>query len=411
MNIDVKRVMRRLEELYECGKKEDGTHARIAFSEEDQKGRELFSGYFKELGVEAQMDEAGNLFLRMEGEEPSAPSILLGSHLDTVPDGGKYDGVLGCVAGLEVCEMLVRENKKLKHPLEVVVFTDEEGFRFGSGLLGSSALCGEDTKIAEEDVDMYGETRKEVLKSYGITAANSVNAVRKADTVHCFMELHVEQGAALYKNQIPIGVVSTIAGVSRYEVAVKGQANHSGSTMMFDRRDALAAAAGLIASVPQLTKQYGNEYTVATVGTIRVLPNSVNVIPSDCIFNLEIRDQSSEVIACLEQKFKECLAKQTEKYADSFTFRRISYHDPAPMTPWVKEIIQQAADEAGYPSTAMPSGAFHDSLVMSQVFPTGMIFIPSIGGISHSPLEKSLEADIEKGCNVLLKAVLAADKL
>ena len=411
MKINLEKIMFHLEEIYSCGKQGDGEYSRVAYSAEDIKGREKFMSYFIELGLNPTTDAAGNIIVRLEGKDENLPSILIGSHLDTVPSGGKYDGVLGCVAGLGICEVLMESNHMLNHPLEIIVFTDEEGFRFGNGLLGSSAFCGVDPHVSDLDIDVYGQTRSEVMKAYGISVSDLEKATRRGSLVHCFLELHIEQGASLYKNSTSIGVVSSIAGVSRYEITVSGQANHSGSTMMCDRKDALVAAAGFIAKVPEIVSEYGQDFTVATVGTIKAFPNSVNVIPSDCTFNLEIRDPDSKIIRLIEDKLKGYLEEVCKKQVNSYSMKQISYHDPAPMADWVKDAIKTAANQLNYDYAVIPSGAFHDSLVMSSVFPTGMIFIPSVEGISHASLELSLETDIEKGCNLLLQAVLTVDNL
>lgn len=409
MKVDVKKVIDHLEAIYRCGAMEDGTHTRMAYSDEDVKGRELFKGYFKALGIETRMDEAGNIIARMEGEDPSLPAILVGSHLDTVPDGGKYDGVLGCVAGLSVCETLTANQRKLRHPLEVIVFTDEEGFRFGSGLLGSGAMCGEELHISGADLDMYGQTREEVFQGYGIRAEDAARAKRDRASVHCFLELHVEQGVSLYRNGISVGIVSSIAGVSRYEISIIGEANHAGSTRMADRKDALVAAAQFIAKVPEIVKTNGNEFTVATVGTIQVTPNSVNVIPGTCIFNLEIRDQSIEVMDLLERELKKYAEVSCRETGTELSWHHISYHAPAPMSEEVKAAIETAVEKENIDYTSLPSGAFHDSLLMTGVFPTGMIFVPSENGISHSRHELTLEKDIERGCSILLQTILEVD--
>ena len=411
MKVNIERIHSRLEEIYQCGAKEDGTFTRMAYSPEDVNGRETFMGYFREIGLSPRVDEAGNIIVRLEGKDLSLPAILTGSHLDTVPDGGKYDGVVGCVCGLEVCETLVKNGVQLEHPLEVIVFTDEEGFRFGSGLLGSGAICGQDLDIRETDLDLYGNPRSEVMKSYGITVADAPKAKRDPETVHCFLELHVEQGASLDKSHTPIGVVSSIAGVSRYEISITGEANHAGSTVMADRKDALVAASRFIAEVPEIVKQYGNDYTVATVGTIKVQPNSVNVVPGSCIFNLEIRDQDAQMIECIEKNLKEYLDQVCSEMGESYTFQQISYHEPAPMSEWVRGIIEKEAKEMGTEYKVVPSGAFHDSLIMTSVFPTGMIFVPSVGGISHSRYEFTEDADIEQGAQLLLRTILEADKM
>ncbi len=411
MKVNIERIHSRLEEIYQCGKKEDGTFTRMAYSPEDVKGRETFMNYFRKLGIEPRVDEAGNIHARLEGEDPTLPAIMTGSHLDTVPDGGKYDGVVGCVSGLEAVETLVENGKKLRHPMEVIVFTDEEGFRFGSGLLGSSAICGQELDIRESDVDLYGNRRSDVIKSYGITVADAPKAKIDPKDVHCFMELHVEQGASLYKSKTPIGVVSSIAGVSRYEIVITGEANHAGSTIMADRKDALVAASKFIAQVPEIVRENGNEYTVATVGTIKVQPNSVNVVPGSCVFNLEIRDQHAEVIECIEKKTREYLDQVCKEMGEEYSFTQISYHEPAPMSEWVKGAIEKAVQEMGVDYRVVPSGAFHDSLIMTGVFPTGMIFVPSVDGISHSRYEFTEDADIEQGAQLLLNTILEVDNM
>ncbi|MEG2016994.1 MAG: Zn-dependent hydrolase [Clostridium sp.] len=410
MKINLEKIISHINELYQCGVQEDGTHSRVVYSKEDIRGRETFMEYFMDLGLQPRIDEAGNLIIRMEGRDSTLPAIVMGSHLDTVPDGGKYDGVLGCVGGLCVCETFLENGYKPLHPIEVIVFTDEEGYRFGNGLLGSNAICGVDPMIHEDDLDMYGEPRSEVMKSYGIKVSEISKAERSEESIHCFLELHIEQGASLDKKGTSIGIVSSIAGVSRYEVVIHGEANHSGSTVMTDRKDALVAAAEFIAQVPMTVETYGKEYTVATVGTIKVSPNSVNVVPGKCVFNLEIRDQEDEMLDLIENKLTEQLKKICEKAVNSFEFRKISYHKPAPMSAWVKGEIEGAIKELGFDYEVVPSGAFHDSLVMTERFNTGMIFVPSVKGISHSRDEFTHEKDIEKGCQVLLNTVLAIDK-
>lgn len=411
VEVDVKKVMEHLDEIYQCGAKPDGTFTRMAYSDEDKKGRALFQSYFEKIGIPTHMDQAGNLIARLEGTDPSLPAIMVGSHLDTVPDGGKYDGVVGCVGGLAVCETLKAEGRQLRHPLEVIVFTDEEGFRFGSGLLGSSALCGEKLDISPEDLDMDGKTRKEVFENFGISVEHVAEAARDPQSIHCFIELHVEQGGTLDKKQIPVGIVSSIAGVSRYEVTITGEANHAGSTMMEDRKDALVAAAQFIEQVPETVKEYGNPYTVATVGTIRVTPNSVNVVPGTCTFQLEIRDQHAEVMKEIESKLRNIAEEICRKQKVTYSWEPISYHDPAPMHERVKAAIETAVKRSGTEYTVLPSGAFHDSLLMTGLVPTGMIFVPSEKGISHSRYEYTKAEDIGRGCNVLLEAILEADNM
>jgi len=410
MELDIKSTIKRMEELYELGTQPDGTHTRIAFSEEDKRARDRYIGYFQEIGIEPIIDQAGNIIARMDGKDNDLPSIVIGSHLDTVPDGGKYDGVLGCMAGLAVCEAYKKSGQKPMHPMEVIVFTDEEGARFGSGMLGSSAMCGIDLGISDSDTDIYGETRSAVFGRCGLRVENISKAIRAKDSIHCFFELHIEQGARLYKSRTPIGIVTGIAGVSRCEIRIDGEANHSGSTAMSDRKDALAAAAAFIAQLPDMVQAYGNEYTVGTVGSMKVLPGSVNVIPGSCIFSLEFRDQNEDVIRLLEERAGEYIHKVCADYKCSCALKKTADHKPSPMTGWVVEGIEAAAKESGAEYRKIPSGAFHDSLVMSEVYPTGMIFVPSVNGISHSRHEHTEEGDIKKGMEVLWRVVEHVDR-
>lgn len=409
MKIDLERLIGRLEELYACGLQEDGTHTRMAFSREDEKGRELFLKYAGELGISGRTDEAGNLILRLEGEEPELPAILIGSHLDTVPDGGKYDGALGCMAALGVLETYIREGKRPKHPIETLVFTDEEGFRFGKGLLGSGAFSGIPTKALESDMDKDGITRGEAFEKCGLSLAEISKAKRDPASVLCSLELHIEQGASLDREQIPVGIVSSIAGVRRFEVTVTGEANHSGSTAMGDRHDALVTASDFICRVPETAVRCGNKFTVATVGTIKVEPHSVNVIPGLCRFSLEIRDQDVGVMDAVEKELRERMEDCCRRWKTTCTWRQTDSYPPRPMTGWVREAAEAAVQKLGYPYEVLPSGAFHDSLLLSTAFPAGMIFVPSVGGLSHSRREYTGKEDIGKGLDVLMETVLLID--
>ncbi|MDR1885855.1 MAG: Zn-dependent hydrolase [Synergistaceae bacterium] len=405
------RVVDRLEKIYSCGERADGAHSRLAFSPEDIKARELFMGYFRELGIEPRVDAAGNIIARLRGDDDSLPAIMTGSHLDTVPDGGKYDGALGCIAGLEIVETLVCSGVRTRHPIEVIVFTDEEGARFGSGMIGSSAFCAAPLDgFKPTDTDMDGISRKEALSAFGMNLNKIGGAARAEGTVRCFLELHVEQGGFLFRKGIPIGIVTAIAGVKRSEVVIRGVKNHAGSTMMSDRRDALVAASRFISSVPEITVAHGGAYSVATVGYIAVQPNSVNVIPGVCTFSLEIRDQDMEVIERIEKNLESALEEIAGTSGVSHDIRPISSNNPALMNASIGDAIAKAAEEAELGYVFMPSGAFHDSLMLSRSFPTGMIFIPSVNGISHSSEEFSTPEDIQKGCDVLLETAMILDR-
>lgn len=406
-----KRIQDRLEEIYECGKQVDGTHSRLAFSKEDWKGRRIFKEYLELLGLSPYVDPAGNLIARYRGKNDKLPAILLGSHMDTVPNSGKYDGVLGCIGALEVVEALSESGEHLEHPLEIIVFADEEGIRFGKGLQGSSAISGASLdNFSSEDLDEEGARREDILRECGIEFSDMKQAMKQKESVHCFLELHIEQGKALEKHNKTIGIITAIAGVKRYEITVFGESNHSGSTRMEDRKDALAAAAAFISAVPETIKKYGSEYSVATVGKIRVLPNAVNVIPGICTFCLEIREQLQEQLDTLEQKLFQFMEEVCKQRKVTYTVEPIAAYAPAPMNPQIQKVIQRICDRDNIGYDSMPSGAFHDAMFMTRAFPSGMLFIPSRNGISHSPEEYSAPEDIQTGCELLLKTVKILDK-
>ncbi|MCD8039074.1 MAG: Zn-dependent hydrolase [Lachnospiraceae bacterium] len=409
--ISADRVQKRLDEIYACGAQNDGTHSRIAFGSEDKRGREIFISYLNKLGLTAKQDLAGNLIARWDGRNPDLPPIMMGSHLDTVPNGGKFDGAYGCVGALEVVEALMESGERLYHPIEIIVFADEEGVRFGKGLSGSNAISGQPLiGFHAEDCDAQGKSRREVMGGCGIDFDRMQEAARKKEEVACFLEMHVEQGRALEKAEKKIGVVTAIAGVSRFQIIVTGETNHSGSTMMPDRKDALVGAAGFISQIPEIVARCGSEYAVGTVGRIAAVPGSVNVIPGKVEFTLEVREQTDESRALINSSLFAAMDKICEKSGLQYEARTIADYACAPMDAGIVETIDKICAEAGYSHCRMPSGAFHDAMFMTRSFPTGMIFVPSRGGISHSPLEFTAPEDIQAGCEVLYRTVKELDK-
>ncbi len=406
----IARVLERLDALYDCGEQENKTHSRIAYSPYDKKGRDLFQQYFRSIGIEPYVDEAGNIHAVLEGSELGLPSILIGSHLDTVPDGGKLDGALGCMVGLEICEVLHENNIQLRHPLEVIVFTDEEGSRFGTGMFGSKAFCGNPMDdFSQRRLDADGNERKAVLKTFGIDCENLSHVKRDPESICCYLELHVEQGRFLEKAQMQLGVVSGIAGLKRYFVSIDGEANHAGSTLMKDRKDALVAASAFISQVPEVVKRCGTEFSVATVGSIQVSPGSVNVVPGWCEFSLEMRDQTVEGLETIQRELQAQLSEIERVYNVDVHMTPVSESTPAAMDETLQDIFEDICKEGEYSYKRMSSGAFHDALPLSNYCKTGMLFVPSVGGISHSPGEYTHPDDIHVGCELFYEAVLRID--
>lgn len=409
--VNADRITERLEAIYACGKQADGTYSRIAFSQEDKAGRALFASYLQQLHMQVYCDPAGNMIARKDGKDPNKKPILLGSHLDTVPNGGKYDGAFGCIGALEVAEVLTEQNEQLEHPLEIIVFADEEGVRFGKGLSGSNAISGLPLEgFRAEDTDAEGRTREDVMRIYGIDFAAMGKAARKPEDVACFLEMHVEQGRNLEKQSKQIGVVTAIASVSRYVITVLGECNHSGSTMMEDRRDALVGAAKLIDQIPEIVLEHGSCFAVGTVGKVTVVRGTMNVIPGEVRFTLEIREQTDEKRYEIADAIFQKLDAICEKAGLQYQKQDVADYPCAPMNAAIQQAIEQVCIEQQTSYCRLPSGAFHDAMFMTRTFKTGMLFVPSKGGISHSPLEYTAPEDLEAGCKVLYETVKKLDQ-
>lgn len=408
--IDQNRIVERLEAIYDCGRQKDGTCSRIAFTKEDKAGRDLFAGYLKALGMESYYDQAGNMIARKAGTDADKKPIMLGSHLDTVPNGGKYDGAFGCVGALEVAEELAACGEQLKHPLEIIVFADEEGVRFGKGLSGSNAISGCPLEgFSPEDTDADGVTRAEAMKIYGVNMETMGKAARKREEVACFLEMHVEQGRNLEKRKNQVGIVTAIAGVSRYQITVSGETNHSGSTMMEDRRDALIGATDLIRQIPDIVKSKGSSYAVGTVGKVSVLPGAMNVIPGEVSFTLEVREQTDEKRREITTEIFRVLDKICLNLGLTYSKKDVADYSCAPMDAGIMSAMEESCRLQGVAYCQLPSGAFHDAMFMTRTFPTGMLFVPSRNGISHSPLEYTAPEDLAAGCRILYETVKILD--
>jgi len=382
LRINGKRLEQRILKLAEFGKNDQGGVSRVAFSEADIRGRDYLLSLMKEAGLKIRIDEAGNIIGRKEGCNPELPPILFGSHSDSVPQGGIYDGALGVLGAIECVQTLKEKNIATQHPLEVIIFTDEEG-----GLIGSKALIGTLTEAALEVISHSGKTVKEGIAAVGGSPDMLANAVRKKGDFKAFLELHIEQGKVLESRNIDIGVVQGIVGIRWWEVTVDGFSNHAGTTPMHMRQDALLAAAQLIIAVNRVvTSVEGSQ--VGTVGRIRAEPGAPNVIPGKVIMSLELRDLQDEKIVRLYKKIKEEARAIEKKTGTRITFSPIEATAvPAPTDALIQKYLMEAAHELGLTSLLMPSGAGHDAQNLARISPTGMIFVPSAGGISHSPKE------------------------
>lgn len=395
--------MARLEALGEIGKTAERGVNRPAFSEADIQGRAHIIGLMKEAGLEVRIDAAGNIIGRRAGKDKAAPPIVLASHLDTVPNGGKYDGALGVIAALECVQALEEGGIQTRHPLEVIVFTGEEG-----GLIGSRGMVGElDEKILDL-VSQSGKTVREGITALGGNPARLKAAVRVKGDIASYLEIHIEQGSVLDSRGIAIGVVEGIVGIARWDVTIDGSANHAGTTPMGERQDALLAAARLIVAVNQIvTAESGRQ--VGTVGRIQAEPGAVNVIPGKTVMSLELRDLSLDKVRSLFGRIQAEGRRIESETNTRISFVALEETLPALTNPQLRDLIRESAVELGLSTLDMPSGAGHDAQSIARIAPIGMIFIPSVGGISHSPQELSRPEDIQNGVRVLLKTLLQVD--
>ena len=386
------------------GANPQGGVSRLAFSAADIAGREYIKGLMRDAGLEVRVDTAGNIIGRRAGSDRRLPVIMLGSHIDSVPQGGNYDGDVGVIGAIEVAQLLHESGITMRHPIEVVVFTDEEG-----GVIGSRAMTSELGATALDVMSHSGVTIRDGIRAVGGDPDSLDQARRKPGELKAFIELHIEQGAILDESDIDIGVVEGIVGIRWWDVVVDGVANHAGTTPMARRQDALVSAAQLAIAVNDVANRAPGRH-VATVGRIRAEPGAPNVIPGRVVMSLEIRDLDS---AQMQRVFE---AIQGEAREIARTRRTpISFHeidvalDPAPTDERMRRIIAESAVALGLSHLTMPSGAGHDSQEMTRIAPTGMIFVPSVGGISHAPKEYTSAEDMANGASVLLRTLLAID--
>jgi N-carbamoyl-L-amino-acid hydrolase len=353
--------------------------------------------------LDVSVDAAGNINGRRPGRDASRPPILFGSHVDSVPDGGNYDGDVGSLGAIEVAQTLAEQNVVTRHPLEVVIFQNEEG-----GLIGSRALSGELTTRELDLVSRSGKTIRDGIRFIGGDPERIASVRRVPGSIAAYLELHIEQGAFLHAEKIDIGIVEGIVGINWWDVTIEGFANHAGTTPMDRRRDAMLAAARFIEAVNRVVTSVPGRQ-VGTVGRIQALPGAPNVIPGKVVLSLELRDLDAAKITMLYERIREEASRIAAASGTTFDFTSINVNTPAPTDPRIRAIIATSARDVGLTTKLMPSGAGHDAQDMARLGPVGMIFVPSVDGISHSPREFSRADDITNGANVLLGAVLGVD--
>jgi len=405
VRVSGKRIMDHILALAEFGKNPQGGVSRVAYSDADKQGREYVLGLMRAAKLDVTIDAAGNLIGRRTGSAGGLLPLLIGSHIDSVPEGGNYDGVVGSMGAIEVAQTLAENSVVLRHPLEVVIFQNEEG-----GLIGSRAMDGELTEKELDLVSRSGKTIRDGIKFIGGDVSKLSELRRKKGDIAAYLELHIEQGGTLDSEKINIGVVEGIVGINWWDVTIEGFANHAGTTAMNNRQDALLAAAKFIQAVNRVVTSVPGRQ-VGTVGRINALPGAPNVIPGRVVLSLELRDLDAAKINMLFEKIKAEAEKIAAESKTKFDFKEINVNIPAPTDPKIRSLISEAARELGLTTKSLPSGAGHDAQDMARLGPVGMIFVPSVGGISHSPREFSHPEDIANGANVLLHTLLKLDRV
>jgi beta-ureidopropionase / N-carbamoyl-L-amino-acid hydrolase len=408
--IDKRRLMRDLNAIGRIGIGDHGSVTRLVFSIKELRSRQVLIHLMRQAGLKIHVDAIGNIFGRLDGADPKAPALLAGSHLDTVIHGGKYDGPVGVIGALEAVRT-IRENKiTLRAPLEVVCFIGEESSRFGFSTLGSSLVAGEvHPKDLTNAVDAQGTKLADVLSSLGISPRNLSRLARDPKSMKAYLELHIEQGPILEAKAKRIGLVTSIAAPSRFKVIFTGQADHSGTTPMEMRKDALVAAAQLIEYVEKICRKFSSMEkgrVVGTVGAMKIEPGVINAVPGRAELSIDIRSTSAQAKDKVARLVKQRGAAIARDRGIAIEVLNIRAEDPVPLDKRLLRVTRQLCDEKAIDYEIMPSGAGHDAMQMAKITPAGMIFIPSRRGISHNPLEWTDPDDIALGAQLLMETMI-----
>ena len=403
LRIDGARLWQSLMDLAQIGATPKGGVCRIALTDLDRQGRDLFVQWAREAGMTVTIDKIGNGFMRRPGRNNSLPPIMTGSHIDTQPTGGKFDGNYGVLAGLEVVRTLNAASVRTRAPIEVAVWTNEEGSRFVPVMMGSGVFAGAFTlEHALAQRDAQGVSVGEALASIGYAGQ-----LGPAPAVGSYFEAHIEQGPVLENHARVIGVVTAALGQRWYDVTVQGMEAHAGPTPMELRRDALLAASELVLEVNRIAVQRA-PHARGTVGTMELFPNSRNVIPGRASLSVDLRAPDDAQLLDMDAALRAACARIATERSLQITVEQVVYFPPQPFTPQLVQAVRANADDLGYSSMDVVSGAGHDAVYLARVAPAAMIFVPCDDGISHNEIENAAAEHLEAGCNVLLRAMLAA---
>ncbi len=405
LRVNGERVNAHLRGLAQFGKTPDGGTHRLAYTDADLQARQYAMRLMREAKLEVSIDVAGNIVGRRAGSDSTLKPLMIGSHIDSVPAGGSYDGQVGSMGAIEVAQTLAEKNVRLLHPLEVVVFQNEEG-----GTIGSTALA---RGLTEKDLNVVTNSKKTIregIKFIGGDPDKLASAVRKKGDLAGYVELHIEQGGLLHQEKINIGVVEGIVGVFWWDVTIEGFANHAGTTPMNQRHDALLAGAKYIDAVNRIVTSLPGRQ-VGTVGKIQAFPGAFNIVPGKVTTSLGLRDLDAAKVQMIFEKIQAEVRQIEAATGTKFDFKQVNASQPAPTDVGFRRVIDDAARQLGLTTKLMPSGAGHDAQEIAHLCPVGMIFVPSRDGISHSPREFSEPTDITNGANVLLHTLLKLDAM
>lgn len=402
VQINANRLWHSLMDMAKIGATSKGGVCRLALTDLDRQGRDLFVAWCREAGCSVRVDRMGNIFARRAGSDPARPPIATGSHLDSQPTGGRFDGVYGVLAGLEVIRALNDADYKTRAPIEVAVWTNEEGSRFAPAMVASGVFAGVfDLEYGQSRADLDGTTLGQELARIGYAGDAPVGK----QTLGAFFELHIEQGPILEAERKTIGVVTGAQGQRWYELRLTGQEAHAGPTPMSRRRDALVGASRIVNEVNRIGLAHP-PYACATVGLLNVSPNSRNTIPGEVFFTVDFRHPDEQVLAQMDQELRAFAQATANELGLSLDLQQI-WHSPAvAFDAACVSSVRRAAEQLGLSHMNIISGAGHDACYISRVAPTGMIFIPCENGISHNEIESASREDVAAGAQVLLTAIL-----
>ena len=406
LTINAKRLENHFEVLSEIGKIGETGMCRPAHSALEKQAFEVTADWMQDAGMTTRIDNFGNLIGRLQGKDDSLPVIMMGSHLDTQPYGGRFDGIAGVLSAVEVVKTLTENGVISERSIEVISFADEEGWRFNKGLFGSRGITGtlEEDEILRTDKD--GISREQALKDFGCDITKFKESEYAKGSIHCFLELHIEQGPILDIGNQPIGVVSGISGPLWLTVKFKGMAGHAGSVPMPLRKDALLGAAKVIVAINEIATQDPNAPTVGTCGTVQVFPSSRNIIPEEVTFTLDLRDIDLARRHRYEKQLYDKIEEVTKQHQLTYEIFVDTDSEPRYCADWIKAAIHNSCQALNLTAPELMSGPFHDSLALSHVCDYGMIFVRCKDGISHNPLEFSTYEDLALGAEVLYKTIL-----